>query len=147
MATAVDPASTSRRPATKRKCRQPRCTRGLAAGRPAARWVNDVPKKSTMTTQARIDAPPDMNGRHRHTYEAIFRHPAAHNLEWHDVRSLLAALGGRDRGPQRLTPGARNGHTATFHAPKHKDVASVEDLLAIRHFLEESAAPATIPTA
>ena len=47
---------------------------------------------STMTTQYRHEAPPHLNGRHQHTYEAIFRHPAAHNLEWHDVRSLLAVL-------------------------------------------------------
>jgi hypothetical protein len=45
-----------------------------------------------MTTQDRLKAPPHLNGCHRHTYEAIFRYPASHNLEWHDVRSLLAAL-------------------------------------------------------
>jgi hypothetical protein len=36
----------------------------------------------------------------------------------------------------------RNGQVLTVHAPKHKDVATTEDLMAIRHFLEKSAAPA-----
>ena len=32
----------------------------------------------------------------------------------------------------------RNGQTVTLHAPQHKDVATVEDLLEIRRFLEQS---------
>ncbi len=39
-----------------------------------------------MNTSDIINTPAHLNGHHRHTYEAIFRHPAAHNLEWHDVR-------------------------------------------------------------
>jgi hypothetical protein len=84
------------------------------------------------------EAPPHLNGRHQNTYEAIFRHPTAHNLEWHDVRSLLEALADvaeRHNGALRLT---RNGQMLAIHAPKHKDIASVEDVLAIRHFLEKS---------
>ena len=98
-----------------------------------------------MTTQDRPIAQPHLNGRHQNTYEAIFRHPAAHNLEWHDVRSLLDALADvteRHNGSLHVT---RNGHVGNLHAPKHKDVATVEDLLAIRHFLEQSSEPATAP--
>jgi hypothetical protein len=98
-----------------------------------------------MTTQERPQAPAHLNGRHQQTYDAIFRHPAAHNLEWHDVRSLLAALADvseEHNGSLRVT---RNGHTAILHAPKHKDATSVEDLLAIRHFLEQSGEPASPP--
>jgi hypothetical protein len=79
-----------------------------------------------------------MNGRHQHTYDAIFRHPTAHNLEWHDVRSLLEALGEVTEGPKGGVQVTRNGQTMALHAPKHKDVASVEDVLTIRHFLEKS---------
>jgi hypothetical protein len=86
--------------------------------------------------------PSDLNGRHRHTYETIFRHPVAHNLEWHDVRSLLAAVGDVTEGHNGALQVARNGHTEVFHAPKHKDVATAEHVLALRHFLERSAAPA-----
>jgi hypothetical protein len=94
-----------------------------------------------MTTQDRLTTPPHLNGRHRHTYEAIFRHPTAHNLEWHDVRSLLAALGDVAEGTNGSLEVTRNGQAVTLHAPKHKDVA-VEGVLAIRHFLEQSGEPA-----
>jgi len=36
---------------------------------------------------------PHLNGHHRVTMAAIFSHPAAHNVEWHDVLSLLNHLG------------------------------------------------------
>ena len=98
-----------------------------------------------MTTQDRLTAPPHLNGRHQHTYEAIFRHPAAHNLEWHDVRSLLAALADVAEGHNGTLQVTRNGQTVTLHAPKHKDVATVEDLLAIRRFLEQSGETAISP--
>ena len=88
-----------------------------------------------------------MNGRHQHTYDAIFRHPTAHNLEWHDVRSLLAALGEVTEGHKDGFQVVRNGQTMALHTPKHKDVASVEDILTIRHFLDKSAESAVSPSA
>ncbi|MGL4463344.1 MAG: hypothetical protein ACRC1K_14440 [Planctomycetia bacterium] len=98
-----------------------------------------------MTAPVALEPIPHMTGRHRHTYEAIFRHPAAHNLEWHDVRSLLEALAdvaeGRD-GDLQVT---RNGQVTTLHTPKHKDVATVDELLSIRRFLEQSGAQAVPP--
>jgi len=103
-------------------------------------------KDSIMTTQDRIETPSDLNGRHRHTWEAIFRHPAARNLEWHDVRSLLGALADVSEGQNGSLQVRRNEHTVTLHAPNHKDVATVEDLLAIRHFLEQSGDPAKLPS-
>jgi hypothetical protein len=36
---------------------------------------------------------PHLNGHHRVTLAAIFTHPAPHNIEWHDVLSLLGHLG------------------------------------------------------
>ncbi|CAN5180923.1 hypothetical protein BH10PLA2_BH10PLA2_17120 [soil metagenome] len=99
-----------------------------------------------MTTSKHPHPPTELNGRHRHTYETIFRHPAAHNLEWHDVQSLLAALGEVVEGKTGSFQVSRNGHTVILHAPKHKDIATVEGLLAIRHFLEKSAEPASAPS-
>ncbi len=99
-----------------------------------------------MTNQDRPHAPAGLNGRHQHTYDAIFRHPAAHNLGWHDVRSLLAALADVTDGHNGSFKVARNGQLVILHSPKHKDVASVEDLLAIRHFLEQSGENAIAPT-
>lgn len=91
-----------------------------------------------MTTQDQPKAPPDLNGRHRHTFDAIFRHPTSHNLEWHDVRSLLDAVANVEAEHNGSLLITRNGQTMNLHAPKHKDVASVEDLMTIRHFLERS---------
>jgi len=98
-----------------------------------------------MTTQDRLAKVPDLNGRHRHTYEAIFRHPVAHNLEWHDVRSLLDALADVAEGQKGSLQVMRNGRTLNLHAPKHKDVATVEDLMAIRRFLEQSGETTVLP--
>ncbi|MDR3632878.1 MAG: hypothetical protein P4L84_03525 [Isosphaeraceae bacterium] len=92
-----------------------------------------------MTTEDRHKAPLHLDGRHQHTYDAIFRHPAAHNLEWHDVRSLLGALAEVVEQPNGSLHVTRNGQMAILHAPKHKDVATVEELLAVRHFLDRSA--------
>ncbi|WP_415354669.1 hypothetical protein [Leptolyngbya sp. FACHB-1624] len=33
-----------------------------------------------------------MSKSHQTTYNAVFQHPIAQNLQWHDVRSLLNAL-------------------------------------------------------
>lgn len=99
-----------------------------------------------MTTTEQAKAQPHLDGRHQQTQDAIFRHPTSHNLEWHDVRSLLAAVAVVEAGQNDALQVTRNGIRAIFHPPKHKDVASVEDILAIRRFLEQSSGPATSPT-
>ncbi len=73
------------------------------------------------TTAAPLKAPPHLNGRHQHTYETIFRQPATHNLEWHDVRSLLAALGDVSEEPNGSIHVTRNGQTVIMHASKNKE--------------------------
>ncbi len=82
-----------------------------------------------------------MSGAHQATYKAIFQHPAARNLQWHDVRSLLnsiAEVEEEHNGNLRFT---RHGETLTVHPPKHKDLSDIEELIKIRHFLERSAVP------
>src|SRR5579871_1659541 len=107
--------------------------------------VNQILEGIAMNSDDGLTVPPALNGRHRHTYEAIFRHPAAHNLEWHDVRSLLEALGEVAEGEKGSLQVKRNGQSLHLRAPKHKDVAAIEDLMAIRHFLEKSG-EAIVPT-
>jgi hypothetical protein len=34
-----------------------------------------------------------LDGHHRITLERLFAHPMSHNLQWHDVLSLLGAVG------------------------------------------------------
>ena len=33
-----------------------------------------------------------MSGTHQTTYNAVFQHPIARNIQWHDMRSMLSAL-------------------------------------------------------
>ncbi len=89
-----------------------------------------------MTAPLAFEPPPHLSGHHRHTYEAIFRHPEPHNLEWHDVRSLLAALAEVTESHDGSLRVTRNGQTLTLHAPKHKD-APIEMVRDIRRFLEQ----------
>ena len=69
-----------------------------------------------MTEGAPID------GHHLATVEKIFRHPVSHNIQWHDVLSLLESVGtvvkGHD-GKYTVTLGAE---TETFETPRHHDI-------------------------
>ncbi|MEK6703472.1 MAG: hypothetical protein AABZ53_14525 [Planctomycetota bacterium] len=82
---------------------------------------------------------------HQGTYDAILRHPAAHNLQWRDVRSMLGALGKvveESDGNFRVT---RNGQTLLLHPDRHKDVDTLEELKELRAFLERSDEEPTPP--
>jgi len=64
----------------------------------------------------------ELDGSHRATVERIFRHPVSHNIQWHDVLSLLesvAAVTGEHDGRYTVTLGPE---TQTFDAPRHHDI-------------------------
>ena len=64
----------------------------------------------------------ELDGNHRATVERIFRHPVSHNIQWHDVLSLLesvAAVTGEHDGRYTVTLGPE---TQTFDAPRHHDI-------------------------
>lgn len=82
----------------------------------------------------------ELLGTHQSTYDAIFQHPIARNLQWRDVRSMLVALADATdefNGNLKLT---RNGHTLVIHPPVRKDFSDVHGLMKIRHFLVQSGA-------
>jgi hypothetical protein len=84
---------------------------------------------------------------HQGTYDAVFQHPLARNLQWRDVRSMLGALAAvtEERGGNlKFT---RNGRTLTVHPPKRKDFSDVQELMQIRHFLESSGTPSEVAVA
>jgi len=73
---------------------------------------------------------------HARTLQQLFQHPLSHNIEWRQVRSLLEALGSvteDHNGHVRVTI---NGESYTAHRPQHKDMADVQTLINLRHFLE-----------
>jgi len=81
---------------------------------------------------------PELTKTHQRTYETIFRHPAARNLEWRDLRALLRELADVEEEPNGKLKVTRNGQTLVMQPDRHKDVAEVDELMRIRHFLERS---------
>mgnify|MGYP000548420858 CR=1 FL=1 len=77
---------------------------------------------------------------HRATHAALFRHPAARNLHWRDVRSLLTCLADVVAEPNGSLKVTRGGQTLVLRPTRIKDVAEISELMAIRHFLERSGA-------
>lgn len=78
---------------------------------------------------------------HQTTYKAIFQHPIAYNLQWHDVRSMLntiAEVTEEHNGNLKFT---RHGEVLILHPPKHKDLSDTTEVMQIRHFLERSSVP------
>src|SRR5215471_2834541 len=45
------------------------------------------------TAMSASSGPAHLTSHHRTTLEKILQHPAGHNIEWHDVLSLLRAVG------------------------------------------------------
>lgn len=86
-----------------------------------------------------------LSGSHRRTYDGIFRHPAARNLGWRDVRSMLGALAEIVEEPNGNLKITRNGQTLVLHASLDKNIAEIDELMEIRHFLERSG-PVEQPT-
>ncbi len=82
---------------------------------------------------------PQLTHFQRSSYDAAFRHPTAHNLDWGNVRSILGALGDvveEHNGNLKVT---RNGQILVMYPPLDKNVTGVGELMDIRHFLERSA--------
>jgi hypothetical protein len=64
----------------------------------------------------------ELDAHHRATVEKIFDHPVSHNIQWHDVLSLLRSVAHvKDEvdGRYVVTLGAE---TETFDAPRHHDI-------------------------
>lgn len=84
---------------------------------------------------------------HRNTYKAVFRYPAAQNLEWKDVRSMLGAMTDVVYGHNGSLKVSRNGQTLVLHPSPDQEVAAVRELMQIRRFLERSGAASAEPMA
>ena len=81
-----------------------------------------------------ISEPRHLNNHHRDTMVKIFQHPATHNLEWHDVLSLLEAVGTLESRHDDRFRLLIEGHSHTFERPKGKDV-DVETIVELRGVL------------
>src|SRR5688500_12615877 len=77
-------------------------------------------------------------GSHRSTYDAVFQHPVARNLEWMDLRSMLGSLAEVAELGSGALKFTRNGQTLVVHPPRRKDFSDVQALMDVRRFLERS---------
>jgi len=76
-----------------------------------------------------------LDGHHRVTLEKLFQHPVGHNIQWHDVLSLLEAVATTVRehdGRYHVTLGSE---TETFDTPRGHDIDS-QMVLDLRRMLK-----------
>ena len=69
-----------------------------------------------MTDDIKLDA------HHRKTVEKIFSHPTSHNIQWHDVLSLLEAVATVDEGHDGRYKVTLGTETETFDTPRGHDI-------------------------
>jgi hypothetical protein len=78
--------------------------------------------------------PTHLSSHHRNTLRKIFQHPTSHNIEWHDVVSLLEAVGSvaphRD-GTIAVTVGSQQGF---LDGPEGKDT-DIDTIAGLRRML------------
>jgi len=92
-----------------------------------------------------ITPPPSLHGSHLCAFEKIFAHPTSHNLAWRDALALFTHLGAIvEDGNNRLHI-TLHGHSLNLSEPRTKEVASIDELMKLRHLLEQSESSAPAP--
>jgi hypothetical protein len=77
----------------------------------------------------------ELDSHHRATVEKIFNHPVGHNIQWHDVLSLLqnvASVTEEHDGRYKVTLGTE---TETFDVPRHHDI-NEQQVIDLRRMLK-----------
>jgi hypothetical protein len=84
-----------------------------------------------------MDSPSHLNGHQRDTLAQIFRHPTSHNIEWHDILSLLQAVGlvrETHKGHIEITIGDA---VEVLEPDRHKEI-DTEQLAILRRLLRRA---------
>jgi hypothetical protein len=84
-----------------------------------------------MTDGTRLDA------HHRKTVEKLFSHPTSHNIQWHDVLSLLKAVAEVEETHEGRYRVRLGDETQTFTVPKGTDV-DPQQVVDLRRMLKEA---------
>jgi hypothetical protein len=79
-------------------------------------------------------APVQLKSHHRDTLNQIFRHPTSHNIEWHDVLSLLGAVASVEESHDGKYLVTLGGETDAIERPKQKDI-DVQQVVDLRRML------------
>jgi hypothetical protein len=82
-----------------------------------------------------------LSGSHLSTYERIFQHPISHNLEWREVHAMFKEPCDVEKESNGNLKVTRNGHSLVLHSTSDKDVTEMDEVMALRHFLERSESP------
>jgi hypothetical protein len=82
-------------------------------------------------------APDRLNSHHRETLAHIFQHPVGHNIEWHDVLSLLRAVATVEEAPHGHYLVTLGDETETIEPPKHKDI-DAQQVVDLRRMLKNA---------
>ena len=64
----------------------------------------------------------ELDAHHRATVEKIFNHPVGHNIQWHDVLSLLESVASVIEEPDGRYTVTLGSETETFNSPRHHDM-------------------------
>ena len=76
----------------------------------------------------------ELDAHHRVTVGKLFNHPVGQNIQWHDILSLLEAVGtvrAEVGGRYAVTLGSE---TETFEAPRHHDI-DTQQVIDLRRML------------
>jgi glyceraldehyde-3-phosphate dehydrogenase/erythrose-4-phosphate dehydrogenase len=65
---------------------------------------------------------PHLSSHHRDTILQLFQHPTSHNIEWHDVLSLLEATGTVDQRHDGKYHVQLGDEVLVIVKPKHDDI-------------------------
>ncbi len=82
-----------------------------------------------MTDDIKLDA------HHRKTVEKLFTHPTSHNIQWHDVLSLLEAVAEVDEAHEGRYKVTLGPETETFTTPRGPDI-DVQMVVDLRRMLK-----------
>lgn len=81
---------------------------------------------------------PQLTASHRGTYDAVFAHPVPRSLDWRELRSMLTALGCVvHEDPSGSIHLLHNGRPLIIRRTTRRNLASVEEVMQVRPFLEQ----------
>ena len=78
---------------------------------------------------------PKLDSHHRKTVEKIFTHPTSHNIQWHDVLSLLEAVAVVEEVRDNRYKVTLGAETETFEVPRGHDIG-VQTVVDLRRMLK-----------
>jgi hypothetical protein len=76
-----------------------------------------------------------LDAHHRKTLEKLFTHPTSHNIQWHDVLSLLQVLAEVEEAHDGRFRVSLGQETETFDAPRGHDI-DTQQIVDLRRMLK-----------